>query len=161
MSLLPIVLTAIVSLAGPRLPQETAKRYATDIVIVAGEDTELAIALVATADEEGLHFSPRIERCECFGHECDRDWRTGLAAAFGMFQLHKYWFAGHTGEEICASNRLGTELAGKALVFLRRNHGGIRPAIRLYNGAPVDDPRIVRRLRVFERWFAIAQEGAS
>ncbi len=156
MSILPIVLTAIVSLGGPRLPADTAKRYAADVVTVAGEDAELAIALVATADEEGLHFSERIERCECFGHECDRDWRTGRAAAFGIYQLHKYWFAGHTAEEICASNRLGTELAGKALRFLRTNHGGIREAIRLYNGAPKDDPRIVRRLKVFDRWMEAA-----
>ncbi len=161
MSLFPIVLTAIVSLAGPRLPAETAERYATDIVEVATDDIELAIALVATADEEGFHFAPRIERCECSGDECDRDWRTGRVEAFGLYQLHKYWFAGHTGEEICASNRLGTELAAKALIFLRKTRGDIRTAIRLYNGAPKDDPRIVRRMKVFERWFAHALRGAS
>ncbi len=161
MSLFPVVLTAIVTLAGPRLPAETAERYATDIVEVATDDVELAIALVSTADEEGLHFSPRIERCECLGNECDKDPRTGRALAFGLYQLHRYWFAGSTADEICASNRLGTQLAANALRFLRKNHGDIRTAIRLYNGAPKDDPRIVRRMKVFERWFAHALRGAS
>lgn len=161
MTLFQVVLLAITTLGGPKLPAETAERYATDIVEVAAGDTEIAIALVSTADEEGLHFSPRIERCECLPHECDKDPHTGRTLAFGLYQLHRYWFAGSTADEICASNRLGTQLAANALRFLRKNHrSSIREALRLYNGAPKEDPRITRRLKVYERWFANAK-GAS
>ncbi len=160
MSLFPVVLSAIVELGGPRVDADTANRYATDIAEVAGDDAELAIGLVATADEEGKHFTPRIERCECTKDECDRD-KTGEARAYSQYQLHKFWLKNHSPEEVCASNRLATELAGAALVFLRKTRGDIRTAIRLYNGAPKDDPRIVRRMKVFERWFAHALRGAS
>lgn len=161
MTLFDFILAAIVSLAAKDLPREDAARYAQDIVDASAGDVELAVALVATGDEEGLHFNPRIERCECKGKECDADPKTGVARAYGLFQLHKYWWSGHTPDEICSSNKLSTELAAKALVFLRKNHGGIRRAVRLFNGAPADDPRIVRRWRVFDRLWADRRRMAA
>lgn len=162
MNLSTFVLGAILQLGGPTLPAADAAQYAADISAVAGDDVELAVALVATADEEGLHFSPRIARCECKSTECDRDARTGRATAYGLYQLHKFWFAGRTADEICASNRLSTQLAAKALVFLRKNHGrgSIRAAMRWYVGCPANDRRVTRRVAVFERLWANARRAA-
>lgn len=161
MTLFDFILTAIVTLAGPSLPAETASRYAQDIVDAAAGDVEIAVALVATGDEEGLHFSPRIERCACKSKECDADPRSGKPRAFGMFQLHRYWLKGHSPQEVCESNKLSTQLAADALMFLRKTRGNIRIAVRLFNGAPADDPRIVRRWRVFDRLWADRRKMAA
>lgn len=161
MTLFDFILAAIVSLSGPNLPAETAARYATDIVNASEGDVELAVGLVATGDEEGLHFSPRIERCECKGKECDADPKSGKPRAYGMFQLHRYWLKGHSPKEVCESNKLSTQLAADALVFLRKTRGSIRTAVRMFNGAPANDVRIVRRWRVFDRLWADRRKMAA
>jgi hypothetical protein len=162
MALLPLLISAITTLAGPTLPSSEVERYATDIAEVAGDDVKLAVGLVATADEEGFHFSPRIERCECKKWECDRDPKSGKPRSFTIYQLQKYVYQPYTPEEICADNRIATELAAKYLRFLRKQNGGsMRAAVRWFNGADADDPRIVRRLKVYDRWVQNAARLAS
>ena len=140
---------AAIHLAAPWVPREDRARYAADIAATA-PNLVTAKAMIATATVES-GFRPAIERCECKKHECD----AGLAVS--IYQLHKYHFAGHTPAEICASNRLASELAGRTLWWLSQHLGGMTEALRVYVGTFVspNDPRVKPRLEIFERLMQV------
>lgn len=144
----PVIEVALVALAiataQPDIPPERRDRYAEDIAAVA-PDVKTAIALVVTAWGES-NFREPIERCNCQEWECD----DGEAA--GIFQLHARWYEHHSQEEICADNRLSTELAAKAITNLTEVTGKIERAIRAFRGStdPEDVPT-QRRLKLYEK----------
>lgn len=128
--------------AAPNVPAEVRAGYAADIA-ASTNDPELGLALVATATIES-HWRPTVASCTVVG---DR------GAAVGLYQLHRYWYAGHTAEEVCASNRLSTQLAARALAHLRRGAGGsVELAMTRYVGSKrADDPRVVKRIELFRK----------
>src|SRR5688500_9048113 len=131
----PLILTAILTLA-PALPPETAERYASDIAVAADGDVDMAAALVATAEGES-HFRSNVERCECKAWECDRG-DDGKIRALGLFQLHHYWWAKHTPEQICGDNGLAAVLTAKELYYLQKRFGWAR-ALRYHIGGTATD----------------------
>jgi len=145
---------AAIALVAPWVSKVDRARYAADIA-AASPNLVVAKALVATAVTES-DFRGAIERCECTGKECDID-KFGRVSAFGLFQLHRYHFGGHTAEEICASNRLSVELAARALSGLAARFGGWEEALRVYVGTTVrrEDRRVKRRLELFDRLMEV------
>jgi hypothetical protein len=143
------IVVAAIAYAAPTLAPEARDRYAGDIAAVV-EDTDTAMALVATAAIES-RFRAKIERCHCERWECDG------GKAFGLFQLHSHWLDGHSRFEVCADNRLSTELAAKAIVTLRRRTGAIRmdKVFARYVGARLDDDRVIARWALYESLLAI------
>ena len=84
MSLFGVVVAAIISLA-PRLSGEQIDRYAADIAYVAGDNLELALALVVVQDAEST-WRESVETCKVTSDG-------GLAIS--SFQLKsKHWFGG-------------------------------------------------------------------
>jgi len=153
-----LVLAAILTLA-PALPAATAERYAADIALAAGDDLEIAVALVVTAAAES-DFRETIERCACKRWECDPD-KNGKPRAYGLFQLQFYWWDGHSPDEICASNTLSTDLAGRELRIHRAMVGGsMRKAIRRHVGRlPATDRRVKDRPKNYDRLYANARKA--
>jgi hypothetical protein len=143
-----------IALAAPWVSKVDRARYAADIAATA-PSIVVGKAMVATAITES-DFRPAIERCECKARECDRD-PAGVPRAVGLYQLHRYYYAGHTAEEICASNRLSSELAARALSGLAARAGGMEEALRVYVGASVrrDDRRVKRRLDLFDQLMGV------
>lgn len=140
---------AAIALAAPWVGKESRARYAADIA-AAAPDVVTAKAMVATAITES-DFRPEIERCECKERECDPD-AAGRPRAVGLYQLHWYYYGGHTAEEICGSNRLASKLAARLLTSLAARYGGdMEEALRVYVGASVrrEDRRVKRRLELF------------
>lgn len=138
------VVVAAIAHAAPALPPPTRDRYASDIA-AAVDDLEVGMALVATAAIES-RFREKIERCHCERWECDG------GKAFGIYQLHRHWLDGHSRFEVCADNRLSTELAAKAIIALRRRTGSLRMdrVFARYVGARLDDDRVMARQALFE-----------
>ena len=145
----PALVVAAIALAAPWVSKVDRARYAEDIA-AAAPNLVIARALVATAVTES-DFRPAIERCECKGKECDAD-KFGQVRAFGLYQLHAHHFAGHTAEEVCASNRLSTLLAARVLSGLEKQAGGMEEALRFYIGISVSpkDWRFRRRVELFD-----------
>lgn len=137
-----IVAAAIIA-AAPWVSKENRARYAADIAATA-PNVETARAMVATVTVES-GFRGDVEQCNCREDECDD------GEAISLYQLHWYHFAGHTADEICASNRLASELAARVLTGLAKRTGGMVEALRVYIGAEVrhDDPRVKRRVEIF------------
>ena len=135
--------------AAPTLPPDTRERYAQDIA-AAVDDIETGMALVATAAIES-RFRVSIERCHCERWECDG------GKAFGIYQLHQHWLMGHSRFEVCADNRLSTELAAKAIVALRRRVGPLRwdKVFARYVGARLDDDRVMARMKLYEELLGL------
>jgi len=138
-----------ITAAAPWVSKVDRTRYAADIAATA-PNVVTGKAMVATAITES-DFRPAIERCECKEKECDPD-ASGVPRAVGLYQLHRYHYAGHTAEEICGSNRLASELAARALTGLAARAGGMEEALRVYVGISVgrDDRRVKRRLDLFD-----------
>ena len=132
------------SVACPWLSKADNNRQATDIAMVADADIDGGSMLVVTGTSES-GYRKEIERCECKPHECDR------GNAVSVYQLQKYWWAGHTAQEICKDNRLATFLAYKALVSMR-DRADARSALRLYVGRlSDDDPRVNPRITLYNQ----------
>ena len=148
MTLAALTLAAIMSLpVAAHIDAADAQRYANDIALAAGDDVEVAMALVATANAES-DFDKRVETCR----------RTGdNGAAVSQYQLHRNWWGGHSRAELCGSNALATALAGNALRTLRRMAGSWRAAFRRYVGCNTQsDPHLRKRAQTFERLMANA-----
>jgi hypothetical protein len=147
------LIAVAIATAQPGIDPELADRYAEDIAAVS-PDVETAVALVVTAWGES-NFRIAIEKCDCEVWECD----DGEAA--GLFQLHDRWYAGHEPEEICADNRLSTELAMKALTFYVRVTGTFERAIRAFRGAtdPFDEISL-RRKHLYEKLLKKAKSSS-
>ena len=162
MNLAAILAAAIIAIA-PRVPPETAARYATDIDNAIGPDElTLGFALVATARWESA-FRPEIERCECMRHECDSD-RQGKPHAFGLYQLHKQKFGAYTAADICASNAISTERAAVTMreLFARARNRWWK-TFTFYVGG--ESASVVGRRRDFD-WMrsnraALAEKGEA
>lgn len=153
--------TAILSLA-PSLPVETAERYAGDIAVAVGDDLELGIALVVTANAES-DFRATIERCDCERWECDSD-KHGNPRALSLYQLQFYWWDKHDPEEICASNTLASALAAREFRIHRAIVGGsMEKALRRHVGGLVDpnDRRVIDRPKNFLRLLAAARKAQA
>jgi len=139
-----------IALVAPWVSKVDRTRYAGDIAATA-PNIVVGKAMVATAITES-DFRPAIERCDCKEKECDPD-KSGVPRAVGLYQLHRYYYAGHTAAEICSSNRLSSELVARAIVGLAARAGGMEEALRFYVGVSVgrDDRRVKRRLDLFEQ----------
>lgn len=151
----PALVVAAIALVAPWVSKVDRARYAADIA-AASPNLVTAKALVATAAVES-GFRPAIERCECKEKECD------AGQAFGIYQLHAYHFAGHTAEEVCSDNRLASVLAARTLSWLAKRPGGMAEALRVYVGTFVraDDPRVKRRLELFDRLMEVHADDES
>jgi hypothetical protein len=133
-----LILAAILTLA-PALPAPTAQRYADDITLAADGDLDLGYALVSTQHVESS-WRADIETCAVTGDG---------GAAVTAFQLHRWWWAGYSQTELCASNRLATSLAASALIVLEHRTGGLIGALRAYVGCKPGDPRSVKRIKAY------------
>jgi hypothetical protein len=144
------VVAAWIALVAPGVPKASRARYAADIAATA-PSVEIARAMVATAVAES-DLRDAIQRCECKNGECDPD-PTGHVRAYGIYQLHWFHFAGHTADEICASNRLASKLVARTLSGLVARTGDVEEALRVYVGTSVrrTDRRVKRRLDVLEQ----------
>ena len=152
-----LILTAILAIA-PALPPQTAERYANDIALAADGDLDMAAALIATAEGES-HFKSPIERCECQQWECDRG-DDGKIRALGLFQLHYYWWANNTPEQICGDNALAAMLTAKELYYLQKRYGWAR-ALRYHIGGKATDEQVRPRIRRFEQLVREWRTAAS
>ncbi len=133
--------------AAPHVPAEARARYAADIA-AATDDLEVGLALVATATVES-DWRGTVASCTVVGDH---------GAALGLYQLHAQWYGGHTAEEVCASNRLSSRLAARAIAQLRRVTGSYETALYRYVGCKrLDDPRVAKRLELFRK----LKEGAK
>jgi hypothetical protein len=162
MTLVEIFATAILTLA-PSMQVDTATRYATDIENAVDADLELGMALVVTMNAEATARPEDIEHCIYKAWEGDRDAK-GKPRALGLYQLHYYWWDGHSRDEICASNTLATTLAAKEM----RNHIGVtrgnwHRALRRHVGYDIDpkDPRVINRPKNFDRVLANARRDLA
>jgi hypothetical protein len=162
MTLVELFTTAIITLS-PNLPGETATRYATDIEAAVDADLELGMALIVTMGTEVRERHEEVERCICRPWECDRG-TDGKPRALGIYQLHFYWWDGHSREEICASHPLQARLVAKEM----RSHIGVTRgnwarALRRHVGYNVDpkDPRVVDRPKNFYRVLANARRSLA
>jgi hypothetical protein len=94
-------------------------------------------------------FRERFTRCDCRPTECDN------GVALSVYQLHSYWWHGHSRESICGSNLLATSLAHATFQALRKQVGA-REALRVYVGQVSEtDARIVPRLELWDKLSAI------
>lgn len=161
MTLVELFAAAILTLA-PKLPAETATRYATDIENAVDADLELGIALVVTMGTEVRERHEEVERCICRPWECDRG-TDGKPRALGLFQLHYYWWEGFSREEICASNTLSTILAAKEMRIHRASTRSWHRALRRHVGYGIDpkDRRVANRPRDFDRLLANARRSIA
>ncbi len=133
-----VILLALAT-AAPRVPLDVRARYAADIASVV-DDVETGLALVATAKVEA-DWRGEVETCAVTGDH---------GAALGLYQLHDHWLAGHSHAEVCASNRLSTRLAARAIEQLRRVTGSYEAAFLRYVGATrPDDARVSKRVELF------------
>lgn len=148
MTVFDVVVAAIVSL-GPKLSGEAVDGYAADIAFAANGDVELALALVTVQDAESS-WRPDIASCKTLGDG-------GRAA--GSFQTHRHWWRNHSQREVCASNRLGAEIAASALTVLSRR-GGLTNALRLYVGCGWGDKRAVRRHETLRKLHRLPEYAA-
>lgn len=135
-----LLLAAILSLS-PALPTATAARYAADIALAADGDIDMAWALVATQHEES-HWRVDVETCRVTG-----DGGRSVSA----YQLGKWWWAGYSQAEVCASNQLAASLAASALTVLSHRTGGLPGAMRAYVGCRPGDVRSVRRIQLYRK----------
>lgn len=135
---IPIIALAIQSSA-PATPPDRARRYAEDYASVS-ETMDEAMALVSTARVEGV-FDPDVETCK----------RTGdHGRSISEFQLRRFWWDGHTRAEICASNRLASLLALRALRSLGLERAPAE-AFRRYVGCRAGDRRVSFRVALWRR----------
>jgi hypothetical protein len=162
MTLVELFTTAILTLA-PNMQQETATRYATDVENAVDTDIELGIALVVTMNAEATARPEDIERCVYKPWEGDRDAR-GKPRALGLYQLHFYWWEGHSAEEICASNTLATILAAREMRIHRAaTRGNMHRALRRHVGYNIDpkDRRVINRPKNYDRLLANARKAMA
>jgi hypothetical protein len=143
------IIAIAIATAQPGIADAVADRYATDIADFA-PDLETGMALVVTAWGES-NFRESIERCKCQPWECDD------GAAVGLFQLHDRWYETHSQKEICADNRLSTELAAKMMVYLREHTGTFERALRAVRGAAPGDAISLRRIRLYKKLLRAAR----
>ncbi len=138
------VLAALV-FALPHLEPERARALAHDIAIEADTPNE-ARALVSTLVVES-GGREAVEHCTVTGDN---------GHAWSLYQLNApAWkideHGRHSRKEICASNRLATHLAARALRALGGNWGNWESALAWYvgRGTARSDRRIAARVRLF------------
>ncbi len=141
-----LVLLALLD-ARPSLEADRANILSRDIA--AEVDTlDEARAVIATIEtESGMRES--VQSCRVTGDH---------GKAISMGQIHRFWWEGHSRREICADNRLAMRLTIGALRALGGKWGRWDGAFYLYvgRGAARNDPRIVRRQRLFARLQRLA-----
>lgn len=162
MTLVELFTTAMLTLS-PGMQPETATRYATDIEAATDADLELGMALVVTMHAEARRAPEEIEHCVYKPWEGDRDAK-GKPRALGLYQLHSYWWDGHTRDEICGSHALQSKLAAKEMRHhLMMTGGNYARALRRHVGIGIDpkDPRVVNRPPNFYRVLANARRSLA
>lgn len=136
----------------PWLSGEDVSKHASYIADTVGEDLDGGLMLITTGIAES-QYRKEIGRCECKANECDR------GAALGIYQLHSFWWAHHTSEEICQSPRLQTRLAYKTLVSMRRAGDDLSPLHLFVGKLSNHDPRFRHRLRLYQELTFAAWVG--
>jgi len=132
---------AALAIASPNLSEARAAHVAADIAAEA-EDVEQGLTLVTIARFES-DFREEVENCAITGDDGE---------AVSLFQLHARWYERHTQEEICASSRLATLLAARAVSYLRRMVRTPELLFMRYVGTSNPrDRRIVSRLALLRK----------